>query len=116
MLSKKHRGLHLRNVKAAFDAGVKIACGTDWVGWPVQESVREFALLMEAGLPLFDALKCATSEAAGLLGWQDRVGSIEAGQLADIIAVPSKLDTIESLKAMEQVYFVMKDGFVVKSD
>ena len=60
MLSKKHRGLHLRNVKAAFDAGVKIACGTDWVGWPVQESVREFALLMEAGLPLFDALKCAT--------------------------------------------------------
>ena len=61
-----------------------------------------------------DAIRSATRAAAELLGWADRVGSLEPGKLADIIAVRG--NPLDDIRALEQVAFVMKDGEVVKNE
>jgi imidazolonepropionase-like amidohydrolase len=70
--------------------------------------------MTEAGMPAMEALKCATLNAAELIGVSDRVGSLEAGKLADVVAVDG--DPIRDIHVMGQVKFVMKDGVVYKNE
>lgn len=93
-------------------AGVKIAFGTDSAVSPHGLNAREFALMTELGFSPAAALRSATSVASSLLGVDDRLGTITAGKLADIIAVPG--NPLSDIKATENVMFVMKEGVVVK--
>lgn len=94
----------------AYAAGVKIAFGTDTGVSPHGENAREFAYMVEAGMPAMEAILSATRVAADVLGEGDRLGTIEPGKLADLIAV--KGDPIADIKRLESVVWVMKDGTV----
>lgn len=100
-----------RNVAHAFKQGVKVAFGTDAAVYPHGLNAREFAVMVKLGLPPMQAIQSATTNAADLLGWSDRVGSIEAGRFADIIAVSG--DPTADVTTLERVSFVMKGGRVV---
>lgn len=97
----------------AVKAGVKIAFGTDSAVSPHGMNTREFALMTGLGMTPAAALRSATTVSAALLGVDDRLGSITAGKLADIVAVPG--NPLEDIRATERVMFVMKDGVVVKN-
>jgi imidazolonepropionase-like amidohydrolase len=112
-LSKKYRGEFLANIGAAIRAGVKVAVGSDFGGYDPLINAREFASLVEAGMTPMQAIQAGTRVGAELLGWEDRVGTIEPGMLADIIAVSG--DPLEDLSELERVIFVMKGGAVVKA-
>ena len=96
----------------AYKAGVKIAFGTDAGVFTHGKNFKEFEYMVEGGMPAMMAIKCATVAAADLLGMADKVGSIEKGKLADIIAVAG--DPLMDIKVMQEVRFVMKDGVVYK--
>ena len=95
----------------AYDAGVKMAFGTDMGVGPHGDNAREFLYLVEAGIPAATALQMATIRAAEVLGVDDQ-GVIAAGQRADIVAVPG--NPVEDIQAVLDVAFVMKDGVVHK--
>jgi imidazolonepropionase-like amidohydrolase len=97
----------------AYAAGVKIAFGTDTGVAPHGDNWREFGFMIEAGMPAMAAIQSATRSAAELLGQSERLGSIAAGKLADIIAVPG--DPLTDPAEFGRVHFVMKDGRVFKS-
>jgi imidazolonepropionase-like amidohydrolase len=99
--------------KRALQAGVKIAYGTDAGGfdWAINEA-KEFAVRVKWGQTPAAAIRSATIDAATLMGMEKQVGSIEAGKLADIVAVPG--DPLADITVLEKVSFVMKDGVVVK--
>jgi imidazolonepropionase-like amidohydrolase len=97
----------------AYKSGVKIAFGTDAGVFGHGKNGYEFILMNEAGMPVLEAIKSATVNAADLLGQGDLIGSIEAGKAADIIAVPG--DPVADVKLMTKVNFVMKDGKVYKN-
>jgi imidazolonepropionase-like amidohydrolase len=95
--------------------GVNIVYGTDAGGYAWTEpQAREFSLLVQYGMAPMNAIKSGTSAAAKLLDQQERIGSIEAGKLADIIAVPG--DPLRDISTLERVRFVMKDGVVYKNE
>ena len=96
----------------AYKAGVKIAFGTDAGVFRHGENWREFVYMIEAGMPAMQAIKAATINAAELLGMKDQLGSIEAGKLADIVAVNG--DPLTDAKAFGKIVFVMKDGVTYK--
>ncbi len=96
----------------AHAAGVKIAFGTDSGVSTHGENGREFVYMVEAGMKPMDALLSATRNAADLLGASDRVGSIQAGRYADIVAVAG--DPIADITEMQRIRFVMKGGVVHK--
>lgn len=104
----------MRNaVKLAVQHRVPIAFGTDAGVIPHGSNAREFWLMVEwGGMRPADALVSATLNGAKLLGWDDRIGTIAAGKLADIIAVPG--DPLADIRAMERVSFVMKNGVIYK--
>jgi imidazolonepropionase-like amidohydrolase len=97
----------------AYKSGVKIAFGTDAGVFGHGKNGYEFILMNEAGMPVLEAIKSATVNAADLLGQSYLIGSIEAGKAADIIAVPG--DPVADVKLMTKVNFVMKDGKVYKN-
>jgi imidazolonepropionase-like amidohydrolase len=103
--------LHSETFKRALKVGVKIAFGSD-----LTEShgtnAEEFELMVKYGMKPLDAIKSATIISAELLGWQDKIGSIEPGKLADIIAV--KGDPLNDIKVLRDVKFVMKYGEIYK--
>ena len=96
----------------AYKAGVKIAFGTDAGVYKHGMNWLEFGLMNEAGMPIMETIKAATIYAADLLGEKDKLGSIEAGKLADIVAVDG--DPLKDTKVFGKVVFVMKDGVVYK--
>lgn len=96
----------------AYKKGVKIAFGTDAGVFPHGENGKEFGYMVEAGMPAMESIKSATIVAAGVLGMADKIGTIETGKLADIVAVDE--DPIKNIKTMEKVSFVMKEGVVYK--
>ncbi len=101
-----------KNLAAAFKQGVPVAFGTDAAVYPHGLNGREFATYVQMGMTPLAALQSATVNASKLLGWEDRVGTIEKGKFADLIAV--KGDPLKDITEMERVQFVMKGGKVFK--
>jgi imidazolonepropionase-like amidohydrolase len=97
----------------AYKAGVKIAFGTDAGVYKHGLNWLEFVYMIEAGMNTMDAIKSATINAAELLGEKDKLGSIETGKLADIVAVDG--DLMKDPKAFGRVVFVMKNGVIYKN-
>ncbi|MES2647552.1 MAG: amidohydrolase family protein [Bacteroidota bacterium] len=97
----------------AYKAGVKIAFGTDAGVFAHGKNWKEFGYMVEAGMPPMEAIASATLNAAELLGMSNRLGTIEKGKLADIVAVNG--DPLIDITRMEQVVFVMKAGVVYKN-
>jgi len=96
----------------AYKAGVKIAFGTDAGVYKHGMNWLEFGYMIEAGMKPMDAIKSATINAAELLGQKEKLGSIETGKLADIVAVDG--DPLTDSKIFGKVVFVMKDGIIYK--
>jgi len=105
--------IHEDTFRRAMKAGVKIAFGTDAGGfdWKV-DPAKEFSSMVKFGMTPAQAIRSATVTAAELLGMKDSLGTVEAGKLADIVAVPG--DPLADISVMENVDFVMKGGVVVK--
>ncbi|MGA8144354.1 MAG: amidohydrolase family protein [Candidatus Acidiferrales bacterium] len=102
-----------QNLSHAFKEGVKIAFGTDAAVYPHGMNAGEFGAMVKMGLPPLIAIQAATVNAADLLGWSDRVGTLEPGKFADIVAVSG--DPIADVTTLERVRFVMKGGEVIKN-
>ncbi len=96
----------------AYKRGVKIAFGTDAGVYPHGENGKEFGYMVEAGMPAMEAIKSATVVPAGILGMSDKIGTLEIGKLADIVAVDD--NPLKNIATMATVSFVMKDGVVYK--
>ncbi|HEX9161053.1 MAG TPA: amidohydrolase family protein [Thermoanaerobaculia bacterium] len=105
---------HHDSFARAVRKGIKIAFGTDVGGFPWTDinQAREFSYETKFGMTPMQAIKSATLVAAQLMGWDDRLGTIENGKLADIVAVPG--NPLDDISVMEKVSFVMKDGAVVR--
>ena len=102
-----------KNVAHAFAAGVKVGFGTDAAVYPHGLNAREFAVYVKLGMTPLQAIQTATVNDADLLGWSDKVGTIEPGKWADIVAVDG--DPLADVTTLERVKFVMKGGEVVKN-
>jgi imidazolonepropionase-like amidohydrolase len=102
-----------RNVARAFAAGVKVGFGTDAAVYPHGLNAHEFAVMVKLGLTPLQAIQAATINDADLLGWSDKVGTIEPGKWADIVAVDG--DPLADVTTLERVKFVMKGGEVVEN-
>jgi imidazolonepropionase-like amidohydrolase len=97
----------------AVKIGVKISFGTDAAVFPHGQNAKEFALMTSLGMASIDALRAATSVDADLLGVAQKLGTLEKGKLADIIAMPG--DPTQDITATERVSFVMKDGKIIRN-
>jgi imidazolonepropionase-like amidohydrolase len=106
-------------VERVLKSGVKFAAGSDMC-WYFPGKTRgeltasRFPGLHAAGMPSLDVLRAITSSAAEMLGWQDRVGAVEPGKFADLVAVAG--DPVADITELERVCFVMKDGQAVRND
>jgi imidazolonepropionase-like amidohydrolase len=106
-------------VQRVLKSGVKFAAGTDMC-WHYpgktcgQATVSRFPTLHEAGMPTLDVIRAITTNAAEMLGWQDRIGAVETGKFADLVAVSG--DPIADIHELERVRFVMKGGQVIRND
>ncbi len=103
-----------KNIAHAFASGVKVAFGTDSAVYPHGLNAHEFAVMVKLGLTPLQAIQAATVNAADLLGWPGRVGTLEPGAWADIVAVDG--DPLKDVTLLEHVKFVMKGGEVVKNE
>jgi len=106
-------------VQRILKSGVKFAAGSDmcWF-YPGktrgQASATMFSRLHDAGMPAVDILRAVTTNAAQMVGWQDRIGSVEPERFADLVAVAG--DPLVDITELERVRFVMKDGHLVKNE
>jgi imidazolonepropionase-like amidohydrolase len=103
-----------KNEAHAFASGVKVAFGTDAAVYPHGLNAHEFAVMVKLGLTPLQSIQAATINAADLLGWPDKIGAVESGKWADIIAVDG--DPLQDVTTLERVKFVMKGGEVVKNE
>lgn len=106
-------------VQRVLKSGVKFAAGSDMCWFYLgmtrgQASTATFVKLRQAGMPALDVIRAVTVNAAEMLGWGDRIGTIEAGKFADLVAVRG--DLIADITELERVRFVMKDGQVVRNE
>ena len=104
--------LQRESFQRAVRAGVKLAYGTDAGVYPHGWNGKQFAKMVQWGMTPMQAIQSATTSGADLLGWSDRVGSIQVGRFADIIAVAG--DPLREITELERVTFVMKGGVVYK--
>jgi imidazolonepropionase-like amidohydrolase len=102
------------NARKAFQAGVKIGLGTDAAVYPHGLNAHELAVYVRLGMTPLQAIQSATINDADLLGWSDKVGTLEPGKWADIIAVDG--DPLQDVTTLQHVKFVMKGGEVVKNE
>ena len=96
----------------AYKAGVRIMFGTDTGVSAHGDNAKEFGYMVDGGMPALEAIKAATVVPARFMEMADRVGTVEANRLADLVAVPG--DPLTDIHVMEHVRFVMKDGKVYK--
>ena len=101
------------NARKAFAAGVKIGMGTDAAVYPHGLNAHELAVYVQLGMTPLQAIRTATINDADLLGWKDKVGTLEPGKWADIIAVDG--DPLQDITTLQRVKFVMKGGEVIKN-
>ncbi|HUG33439.1 MAG TPA: amidohydrolase family protein [Anaerolineales bacterium] len=107
--------IHSESISRAHKAGVRIAMGTDAGVMPHGTNLRELGLMVNIGMNPLETIVATTKKAAECLGWEDRVGTIQSGKLADIILVKTNpLQDIRSLEKVDNIALVMKDGRVVK--
>ncbi len=111
---KKIGRLQRENFRHAWQSGAKIAFGTDAGVYPHGDNAKQFAKMVEWGMKPLDAIQAATIKAADLIGWGEKVGAIETGHYADIIAVSG--DPASDVRTLESVKFVMKGGTAVRND
>jgi imidazolonepropionase-like amidohydrolase len=104
--------LQRENFRKAFRGGVKMAFGTDAGVYPHGDNARQFYYMVHYGMSPMQAIQAATINAADLLGWKDRIGSVSPGKYADLIAVGG--DPLQDTAELTRVKFVMKGGAVVK--
>ena len=102
-----------QNLSHAFKSGVKVAFGTDAAVYPHGLNAHEFGKMVEMGMSPLQAIQAATLNASDLIGWADRVGTLEPGKFADVIAVQG--DPLTNVRVLENVQVVMKGGEVVKT-
>jgi imidazolonepropionase-like amidohydrolase len=117
MFAKKEREIMPivdKNFAHAFASGVKVAFGTDAAVYPHGLNAHEFAMYVKLGMTPLQAIQTATVNAADLLGWSDKVGSLEPGKWGDLIAVDG--DPLQDVTTLQHVKFVMKGGVVVKNE
>ncbi len=111
---KKIGRLQRENFRHAFQSGTKMAFGTDAGVYPHGDNARQFGKMVEWGMKPLDAIQAATINAADLIGWPDKIGALETGHYADLIAVIG--DPTSDARVLESVKFVMKGGTVVRND
>ena len=106
-------------VQRVLKSGVKFAAGSD-MGWYFpgktrgQASVSRFPVLHQAGMTSLDVIRAITTNAAEMLGWQDRIGALEPEKFGDVIAVAG--DPVADITELQRVQFVMKDGQVIRNE
>jgi imidazolonepropionase-like amidohydrolase len=112
----KMADLQRENFAKAVKKGVKIALGTDAGGfdWKALNEAKEFEYYVQYGMTPIQAIRAGTSTAAELLGWSDKLGTIEAGKWADIVAVGG--DPLKDIKELQNVKLVMKGGTVFRNE
>ncbi len=98
----------------ALAKGIKIGLGTDAAVYPHGRNGEEFHQMVDLGMKPIEALKAGTSNDADLLGLAKTIGTLEAGKLADVVAVPG--DPIQNIRQTERVFFVMKEGVIYKNE
>lgn len=108
------RPVWIRWLNKAHKRGVKIGVGLDFgTGYPPNVFAREFATLVEIGMSNMEAIQAGTRVNAEMLGWDDKLGTLEAGKLADIIAIPG--NPLDDISLLENVSFVMLGGRILKA-
>lgn len=115
----RNKQLYDQLVQRVLKSGVKFAMGTDMCWFAPgktcgEASVATFVRLQQAGVPALDVIRAVTSNAAEMLGWDDRIGTIASGRFADLVAVPG--DPVADIRELERVRFVMKGGQVIRND
>ncbi len=106
---------HKVSISKAYKAGVKIAMGTDAGVMPHGTNLREMSLMCEAGLSPMEAIVATTKTAAECMGWEDQIGTLEPGKLADVVV--AKINPLEDIRGMADnanIALVLKGGVVVK--
>ena len=103
-----------KNIAHAFASGVKVAFGTDAAVYPHGLNARQFAVMVKMGLTPLQSIQAATVNAADLLGWIGKIGTVEPGAWGDIVAVDG--DPLKDVTVLEKIKFVMKSGEVVKNE
>ena len=103
-----------KNIAHAFASGVKVALGTDAAVYPHGMNGHEFGVMVKLGLTPLQSIQAGTINAADLLGWAGKVGTLEPGAWGDIVAVDG--DPLKDITTLEKVKFVMKGGEVVRND
>ena len=107
--------IHSESIAKAHQAGVAIAMGTDAGVMPHGTNLRELGLMVNVGLSPMEAIVATTKVAAECLGWQDRIGTLERGKLADVVvAATDPLADVRALEKTENIVLVMQEGKVVK--
>jgi len=104
--------MHARELSKQLAAGVPIAMGSDVGPFPHGTQAREFVLMVKYGMTPLGALQAGTLNGAKLLGWQDQIGTLKPGYLADVIAVPG--NPLGDISVLQKVTFVMKGGVVFR--
>ncbi len=103
---------HIREFRKQLAAGVPIAAGSDVGPFPHGTQGHEFTLMVKYGMAPLAALQAGTLNAAELLGWKGQIGTLKAGYLADVVAVPG--NPLDDISVVEKVAFVMKGGVVYR--
>jgi imidazolonepropionase-like amidohydrolase len=103
-----------KTFQSALAKGVKIGLGTDAAVYPHGRNAEEFHQMVDLGMKPIDALKAGTSAGTELLGLSDKLGTLEANKIADVVAVPG--DVVENIRQTEKVFFVMKEGVIYRND
>jgi imidazolonepropionase-like amidohydrolase len=101
---------HAAEFRKQLAAGVEFAMGSDVGPFPHGTQAHEFVLMVKYGMPPLAAIQAGTLHAAKLLGWDGQIGALQAGYLADVVAVEG--NPLENIATLEKVSFVMKGGVV----
>lgn len=111
---KKVGRLQRENFRKAFQAGCKMGFATDAGVYPHGDNAKQFAKMVEWGMQPIDAIRAATITSADAMGWSAKVGALEPGHYADLIAVSG--DPLSDVRTLESVKFVIKGGVVARND